>query len=137
MAPHIVGQAIQGAIFAAAIFASFHLETNPRWDEARTDLIQAVRFADAESLLRFVRAIQHCSPVDSHVTPEPWDMPGYEHQVVMAAGTFIQGASLELTADAPIREPYIAYMQGGLTYPHVKLSMLYALSEIFTHGIDK
>jgi cystathionine beta-lyase family protein involved in aluminum resistance len=136
MAPHIVGQAIQGAIFAAAIFASFHLETNPRWDEARTDLIQAVRFADAESLLRFVRAIQHCSPVDAHVTPEPWDMPGYEHQVVMAAGTFIQGASLELTADAPIREPYIAYMQGGLTYPHVKLSVLYALSEIFRHGID-
>ncbi len=136
LAPHIVGQALQGAVFAAAAYASYGLETNPCWDDSRTDLIQAVRFTNAESLLRFVRSIQHSSPVDAHVTPEPWDMPGYEHQVVMAAGTFIQGASLELTADAPIREPYIAYMQGGLTYAHVKWAVLYSLSEIFQHHFD-
>jgi cystathionine beta-lyase family protein involved in aluminum resistance len=136
MAPHIVGQALQGAVFAAAAYASYGFDTNPLWNEPRTDLIQAVRFKDADGLLRFVRTIQHSSPVDAHVTPEPWDMPGYEHQVVMAAGTFIQGASLELTADAPLREPFIAYMQGGLTYAHVKWAVLYSLSEIFKHEFD-
>lgn len=127
LAPHIVGQALKGSVFAAAMFERLGFESNPRWDAPRTDLIQAVRFAGSEQLIAFVQGIQKAAAVDSHVVPEPWDMPGYEHPVIMAAGTFMQGGSLELSADAPIREPYIAYMQGGLTYAHVKLGVLNAL----------
>ncbi|MDT9718160.1 methionine gamma-lyase family protein [Paenibacillus sp. ClWae2A] len=127
MAPTIVGQAIKGSTFAAAMFAEFGFVTKPAWNEARTDLIQAVQFSSAEHLIAFVQGIQRAAAVDSHVVPEPWDMPGYEHPVIMAAGTFIQGGSLELSADAPIREPYIGYMQGGLTYSHVKYGVLMAL----------
>lgn len=127
MAPTIVGQAIKGSIFAAAMFAASGFVTKPAWDEVRTDLIQAVQFSSAEHLVAFVQGIQQAAAVDSHVVPEPWDMPGYEHPVIMAAGTFIQGGSLELSADAPIREPFIGYMQGGLTYSHVKYGVLMAL----------
>ncbi|MGQ8873073.1 methionine gamma-lyase family protein [Paenibacillus sp. TSA_86.1] len=127
MAPTIVGQAIKGSIFAAAMFAASGFVTKPTWDEPRTDLIQAVQFSSAEHLIAFVQGIQQAAAVDSHVVPEPWDMPGYEHPVIMAAGTFIQGGSLELSADAPIREPFIGYMQGGLTYSHVKYGVLMAL----------
>lgn len=127
MAPTIVGQAIKGSIFAAAMFAAAGFVTKPAWNEMRTDLIQAVQFSSAEHLIAFVQGIQRAAAVDSHVVPEPWDMPGYEHPVIMAAGTFIQGGSLELSADAPIREPYIGYMQGGLTYSHVKYGVLMAL----------
>jgi cystathionine beta-lyase family protein involved in aluminum resistance len=133
LAPHFVGQALKGAVFAAAMFEQLGFTTHPRWDEGRTDLIQAIRFTSADHLIAFVQSIQKAAPVDSHVVPEPWDMPGYEHPVIMAAGTFIQGGSLELSADAPIREPYIAYMQGGLTYSHCKLGVLTALQ----HLIDK
>lgn len=131
LAPHVVSQAMLGAVFAANLFEKLGLDTNPRWTDRRTDLIQAVRFKDAHALLAFVQSIQHTAPVDSHVTPEPWDMPGYEHPVVMAAGTFIQGGSLELTADAPLREPYIAYLQGGLTFSHVKYSLMKTVSNVF------
>ncbi|MFS0855329.1 aminotransferase class I/II-fold pyridoxal phosphate-dependent enzyme [Paenibacillus taichungensis] len=127
MAPTIVGQAIKGSVFAAAMFAASGFVTKPAWNEIRTDLIQAVQFSSAEHLIAFVQGIQRAAAVDSHVVPEPWDMPGYEHPVIMAAGTFIQGGSLELSADAPIREPYIGYMQGGLTYSHVKYGVLMAL----------
>ncbi|PZT51979.1 aminotransferase class I/II-fold pyridoxal phosphate-dependent enzyme [Paenibacillus silvae] len=127
MAPTVVGQAIKGSIFAAAMFAATGFVTKPAWDEPRTDLIQAVQFSSAEHLIAFVQGIQQAAAVDSHVVPEPWDMPGYEHPVIMAAGTFIQGGSLELSADAPIREPFIGYMQGGLTYSHVKYGVLMAL----------
>ncbi|MGV2887251.1 MULTISPECIES: methionine gamma-lyase family protein [Paenibacillus] len=127
MAPTIVGQAIKGSVFAAAMFAASGFITKPAWNEIRTDLIQAVQFSSAEHLIAFVQGIQRAAAVDSHVVPEPWDMPGYEHPVIMAAGTFIQGGSLELSADAPIREPYIGYMQGGLTYSHVKYGVLMAL----------
>jgi cystathionine beta-lyase family protein involved in aluminum resistance len=130
LAPHTVGQAIRGAIFAAALLESLGFTTHPSWRDPRTDLIQAVRFDRAEQLIRFIQSIQEASPVDAHVVPEPWDMPGYEHPVIMAAGTFIQGGSLELSADAPIREPYIAYMQGGLTYAHVKLAVLSAAAAL-------
>jgi cystathionine beta-lyase family protein involved in aluminum resistance len=130
LAPHLVGQALKGSIFAAALFEQLGFESRPRWDEERTDLIQAIRFTGAEHLIAFVQGIQMASAVDAHVVPEPWNMPGYEHPVIMAAGTFIQGGSLELSADAPIREPYIAYMQGGLTYSHCKLGVMTALQNM-------
>ncbi|MNB86344.1 Methionine gamma-lyase [compost metagenome] len=130
MAPHTVGQAIKGSIFAASVFARCGFKTKPAWNEPRTDLIQAVAFDGPEHLIAFVQGIQKAAAVDSHVVPEPWDMPGYEHPVIMAAGTFIQGGSLELSADAPIRAPYIGYMQGGLTYSHVKYGVLMALQSM-------
>ncbi|MDY8046512.1 methionine gamma-lyase family protein [Paenibacillus polymyxa] len=127
LAPTLVGQAVKGSVFAAAVFEEMGFETKPAWHEERTDLIQAISFSGPEHLIAFVQGIQRAAAVDSHVVPEPWDMPGYEHPVIMAAGTFIQGGSLELSADAPIREPYIGYMQGGLTYSHVKFGVLMAL----------
>lgn len=135
LAPHLVGQAIKGSVLAAALFEELGFVTKPRWNEPRTDLIQAVRFGQAEHLIAFVQGIQQAAAVDSHVVPEPWDMPGYENAVIMAAGTFIQGGSLELSADAPIREPYIAYMQGGLTYAHAKYGILTALFRLVESGL--
>jgi cystathionine beta-lyase family protein involved in aluminum resistance len=134
LAPLLVGQAVKGSIFAAAVFERLGFETHPRWCDPRTDLIQAIRFPSAEPLIAFVQAVQKAAAVDAHVVPEPWDMPGYEHPVIMAAGTFIQGGSLELSADAPIREPYIAYMQGGLTYAHVKLAVRQACEDLAARG---
>ncbi|WP_128895369.1 methionine gamma-lyase family protein [Longirhabdus pacifica] len=130
LAPHFVGQALKGSVFAAAMFEQLGFETQPKWNEARSDIIQAIRFQSAEQCIAFVQSVQKASAVDAHVTPEPWDMPGYEHPVIMAAGTFIQGGSLELSADAPIREPYIAYMQGGLTYSHVRLAVIKAMEQL-------
>ncbi|XID94422.1 aminotransferase class I/II-fold pyridoxal phosphate-dependent enzyme [Paenibacillaceae bacterium WGS1546] len=134
LAPLLVGQAVRGSVFASAVFGQLGFETRPAWDDPRTDLIQAIRFPGEEPLIRFVQAIQKAAAVDAHVVPEPWDMPGYEHPVIMAAGTFIQGGSLELSADAPVREPFIAYMQGGLTYAHVKYAVKLALKELWTRG---
>lgn len=133
MAPHAVGQALKGSIFAAAVFEHLGYDTNPGWRDARSDIIQAIRFTKVDQLIDFVQGIQQASAVDAHVVPVPWDMPGYEHPVIMAAGTFMQGGSLELSADAPIREPYIAYMQGGLTYSHAKLGVLKALEKMGTN----
>jgi len=135
LAPHLVAQAVKGSILASAVFERLGFETKPKWHEKRTDLIQAVRFGQADHLISFVQGIQQAAAVDAHVTPEPWDMPGYEHAVIMAAGTFIQGGSLELSADAPIREPYIAYMQGGLTYGHVKYGILTSLEKMKFNGL--
>ncbi|WP_127585571.1 methionine gamma-lyase family protein [Paenibacillus koleovorans] len=135
LAPHLVGQALKGAVFAAALFEQLGFDTHPRWNDPRTDLIQAIRFTGEKHLVSFVQGIQRAAAVDAHVVPEAWDMPGYEHPVIMAAGTFIQGGSLELSADAPIREPYIAYMQGGLTYSHVKLGVLTAVSNMMKAGL--
>lgn len=135
LAPHTVGQALKGSIFAAAMFESLGFSTQPRWEESRSDLIQAIRFTSAEHLIAFVQGVQKASAVDAHVVPEPWEMPGYEHPVIMAAGTFIQGGSLELSADAPIREPYIAYMQGGLTYSHAKLGVIHAIEHMILKGL--
>ncbi|ANS74652.1 hypothetical protein AWM70_08680 [Paenibacillus yonginensis] len=130
MAPTIVGQALKGSILASAVYEQAGFVTKPRWNEPRTDLIQAISFASEEQLISFVQGVQQASAVDGHVVPEPWDMPGYENPVIMAAGTFIQGGSLELSADAPIREPYIAYLQGGLTYSHVKYAILSSLEKM-------
>lgn len=130
LAPTTVGQAVKGAVLAAALFEIVGFESRPRWNEKRCDLIQAIKFSSSEHLIAFVQGIQRAAAVDGHVVPEAWDMPGYEHPVIMAAGTFIQGGSLELSADAPIREPYIAYMQGGLTYSHVKFGLLTAIQNM-------
>lgn len=135
LAPAMVGQALRGSVFAAALFEELGYETSPHWSSPRTDLIQALRFDTAEHLIAFVQGIQRASAVDAHVVPEPWAMPGYEHPVIMAAGTFIQGGSLELSADAPIREPYTAYMQGGLTYAHAKLGALMALQTMIERNL--
>lgn len=135
LAPLLVSQAVRGSIFAAAVFEQLGFETKPGWDEPRTDLIQAIAFGSEAPLIAFVQAVQRAAAVDAHVVPEPWDMPGYEHPVIMAAGTFIQGGSLELSADAPIREPYIAYMQGGLTYAHVKLAVREAWETLRKRGM--
>lgn len=130
LAPMMVGQAVKGSIFAAAVFEKLGYTTHPRWCDARTDLIQAIRFPAAEPLITFVQAIQKAAAIDAHVIPVPSEMPGYDHPVIMAAGTFIQGGSLELSADAPIRAPYIAYLQGGLSYAHVKLAVRQAVEDL-------
>ncbi|MCL1807013.1 MAG: methionine gamma-lyase family protein [Oscillospiraceae bacterium] len=130
MAPHTVAQALKTAVFAAEKLQTLGYAVDPLPDEARYDIIQSIRFGAPEPLLRFCRGIQRGSPVDSFAAPEPWDMPGYEHQVVMAAGTFIQGASIELSCDAPMRPPYTAYLQGGLTFELGKLGILKAIETL-------
>ena len=133
LAPHVVSQAVKGAMLAAAVFTQLGLAVSPGPEDPRSEIIQAIRFEDPEKLIAFCQGIQYASPIDSHVTPEPWDMPGYQDPVIMAAGTFVSGASIELSADAPIRAPYIGYMQGGLTLAHVR----YALEHVLRHLSDK
>lgn len=130
LAPHIAIEAVKGAILCARIMELAGFEVLPKYNDIRSDIIQAVKFNDKEKLIQFCKGIQLGSPVDSFVQCEPWDMPGYSDQVIMAAGAFIQGSSIELSADAPIREPYIAYLQGGLTFDHAKTGLLIALSRI-------
>lgn len=130
LAPHVAIEAVKGAIFTSKIMELAGFEVLPKFDDKRSDIIQAIKFNDKDKLINFCKGIQAGSPVDSFVQCEPWDMPGYEDQVIMAAGAFIQGASIELSADAPIREPYIAYLQGGLTFDHVKIGVLISLSKI-------
>ncbi|GAA0116306.1 methionine gamma-lyase family protein [Clostridium senegalense] len=130
LAPHIAIEAVKGAIFCARIMELSGFEVLPKYNDERSDIIQAIKFNDKEKLIKFCKGIQKGSPVDSHVECEPWDMPGYTDQVIMAAGAFIQGSSIELSADAPIREPYIAYLQGGLTFEHAKTGILIALSKM-------
>jgi cystathionine beta-lyase family protein involved in aluminum resistance len=127
LAPHAVAESLKGAVFCAAVMQRLGLDTSPRPDQMRGDIIQAIKFNNAESMIAFCQGIQKGSPVDSFVTPEPWDMPGYDSPVIMAAGAFIQGSSIELSADAPLKPPYTAYMQGGLVYEHVKLGVMIAL----------
>lgn len=127
MAPHAVAESLRGAVFTAALMRKLGFETSPGPAEKRSDIIQAIRFNDPDNMIAFCQGIQKGSPVDSFVTPEPWDMPGYDSKVIMAAGAFIQGSSIELSADAPLKLPYIAYMQGGLVYEHVKLGVMTAL----------
>lgn len=137
LAPHVVGQAVKGAVFTAALLERLGMNSNPQWDSKRTDLIQSVQFDEKEKMVAFCQAIQFASPVNSHVTAYPAYMPGYEDDVIMAAGTFIQGASIELTADGPIRPPYVAYVQGGLTYSHVKMAVCIALNHLLEKGLMK
>ncbi|AZV42481.1 aminotransferase class I/II-fold pyridoxal phosphate-dependent enzyme [Peribacillus asahii] len=132
LAPHVVGQALKGAVFTAAFLERLGMNTSPKWNAKRTDLIQSVQFDDKDKMVAFCQAIQFASPINSHVTPYPAYMPGYEDDVIMAAGTFIQGASIELTADGPTRAPFIAYVQGGLTYAHVKMAVLTAVDNLLS-----
>ena len=125
-APHVVAQAKKTAAFAAYIFEKLGYEVEPKYTDTRHDIIQTVKFGNPDGLCAFCRGIQAGSPVDSFVTPEPWDMPGYDDQVIMAAGTFIQGASIELSADGPLRPPYTAFFQGGLTYESGKYAIMMA-----------
>ena len=129
-APHTVCQALKTAAFASYVFEKLGYETEPTWQSERHDIIQAVKLRSADKLCAFCRGIQKGSPVDAFVTPVPWDMPGYSDPVIMAAGTFTSGSSIELSADGPLREPYIAYFQGGLTYESGKVGILSAAEEM-------
>ena len=130
MAPHTVAQAVKTAVFAAKLMELLGYETEPHSDAVRHDIIQMISLNTPEAVCKFCKGIQSGSPVDSYVTPEPWAMPGYDDQVIMAAGAFIQGASIELSADAPMREPYTVYLQGGLTYESGKTGILLAAEEL-------
>ncbi|MEY7999991.1 aminotransferase class I/II-fold pyridoxal phosphate-dependent enzyme [Clostridium sp. Mt-5] len=130
LAPHISVEAVKGAIFCARIMELAGFEVLPKYNDKRSDIIQAIKFNDKSKLINFCSSIQKGSPIDSFAQCEPWDMPGYSDQVIMAAGAFVQGSSIELSADAPIREPYIGYLQGGLTFDHAKVGILIALSSI-------
>ncbi len=132
MAPHTVAECLQGAVFTAALFERLGFDTSPKADAPRSDIIQAIRFEDGEKLKTFCKMIQAAAPVDSFVVPEAWDMPGYEAPVIMAAGAFVQGSSIELSADGPMIPPYIAFMQGGLTYANVKLAALMAANKLLS-----
>lgn len=131
MAPHTVGESLKGAVYTAALLETCNVSSTPRWDEKRTDLIQMISLGEKEKMVQFAQTIQKYSPINAHVTPIGAYMPGYEDDVIMAAGTFVQGSSIELTADGPIRVPYTLYVQGGLTYEHVKLAVTAAVSELY------
>lgn len=134
MAPHTVAQALKTACLAAQVFEDLGMVTTPPAASKRADIIQAIQMKTPERLVAFCQGIQMASPIDSMALPEPWDMPGYQDQVVMAAGTFVSGASIELSADAPMREPYTAYLQGGLTYAHGRIALGQALQRMVDTG---
>ena len=135
LAPNVVSGALKGAIFASYIFEKLGFKTVPKSTEERFDIIQAVELLSAERLKAFCEGIQAAAPVDSYVTPVPWAMPGYDSEVIMAAGTFIQGSSIELSADGPMREPYAVFFQGGLTWHNAKLGILTALQKLVDKGL--
>lgn len=135
LAPTVVSSAVRGAVFAAACYERLGFRVVPGSGETRRDIIQAVELGSREAMVAFCKGIQSAAPVDSYVTPEPWAMPGYESEVIMAAGAFVQGASIELSADGPIRPPYAVYFQGGLTWFHAKLGILMSIQKLLDAGI--
>ena len=135
LAPTVVSSAVRGAVFAAGCYEKLGFRVVPGSGETRRDIIQAVELGSREAMVAFCRGIQSAAPVDSYVTPEPWAMPGYESEVIMAAGAFVQGASIELSADGPIRPPYAVYFQGGLTWFHAKLGILMSIQKLLDAGI--
>jgi len=137
MAPHIVCQAVKAAVLCAAVYEMLGFEVNPASKEERNDIIQAVKLGSAEGMKAFCRGIQQGAPVDSFVTPEPWDMPGYQCPVIMAAGAFVQGASIEFSADGPVKEPYIVYMQGGLTYESARFGIMMSVQNMQKNALIK
>ena len=135
LSPTVVASAVKGAVFAANIYEELGFKVVPGGDETRHDIIQAVELGSPERVIAFCRGIQAAAPVDSYVTPVPGDMPGYESQVIMAAGAFVQGASIELSADAPLREPYAIYFQGGITWPHAKFGILMSVQKMYEENL--
>lgn len=130
MAPSVVASSLKTAVFASLMLEKLGYDVEPKYNEERADIVQNIIFRDPEKLIKYCQGIQQASPIDSHVTPEPWDMPGYTDKVIMAAGTFTQGSSIELSCDGPIRDPYIAYEQGGLTYEYGKIGVMKAISNL-------
>ena len=137
LAPTVVAGALKGAIFAANVYEKLGFPVVPNGTESRHDIIQAVELGSKEAMVAFCKGIQAAAPVDSYVTPEPWAMPGYDADVIMAAGAFVQGSSIELSADGPIREPYAVYFQGGLTWYHAKLGILMSLQKLLDAGLTR
>ena len=135
LAPTVTASALKGAIFAANLYENFGFSVLPDGKEDRFDIIQAITFGTKEGVIAFCKGVQSAAPVDSFVSPEPWDMPGYESQVIMAAGAFVSGSSIELSADGPIKPPYTAYFQGGLTWQHAKMGILKTLQEMKKAGL--
>ena len=135
MAPHVVSQALKAAVLCSAVFEKLGFEVDPKPNEIRHDIIQSIKFGDPDKVTAFCQGIQKGAPVDSFVTPEPWDMPGYDAQVIMAAGAFVSGSSIELSADGPIKPPYAVYFQGGLTWYHAKLGILMSLQKLVDAGL--
>lgn len=135
LSPVVTAAALKGAIFVANLYEKFGFQVVPGGQESRHDIIQAVTFGSPEGVIAFCQGIQAAAPVDSFVTPEPWDMPGYDAQVIMAAGAFVSGSSIELSADGPIKPPYAVYFQGGLTFPHAKLGILKTLQNLLDRGL--
>ena len=135
LAPQVVSGAVKGAVFAANIYERLGFSVVPDGNESRHDIIQAVILGSAEGVIEFCKGIQAAAPVDAHVTPEPWAMPGYDSEVIMAAGAFIQGSSIELSADAPIKPPYSVYFQGGITWYHSKLGIIMSLEKLYEAGL--
>jgi cystathionine beta-lyase family protein involved in aluminum resistance len=136
-APHTVGEALKSAVYISALFGSFGYDVTPKYNEIRHDIVQSLGLENAESLVAFCQGIQSGSPIDSYVLPEPWDMPGYDSKVVMAAGAFTLGSSIELSADAPIREPYYAWIQGGLNFHSAKICANLAAQQMEDKGLLK
>ena len=138
LAPTVVSSAVRGAVFAAGCYEKLGFRVVPGSSETRRDIIQAVELGSREAMVAFCKGIQSAAPVDSYVTPEPWDMPGYDAQVIMAAGAFVQGSSIELSADGPLKPPYAVYFQGGLTWYHAKLGILWSLQKLYERNlVDK
>lgn len=135
LAPHIVSEAVKGALLVGAVYKGLGFRIVPELDDKRSDIIQAVEFLNGDRVVAFCKGIQAASAVDSYISPEPWEMPGYENKVIMAAGGFIEGSSIELSADGPMREPYFAYYQGGLTYEHCKLGVYISLSNLYSDDL--
>ena len=135
LAPKIVNGAIKGALLCGKVYEKLGYEICPKVEDKRSDIIQAVKLGSSDAVVAFCQGIQAAAPIDAHVSPEPWEMPGYEDPVVMAAGAFIQGSSIELSADAPIRPPYIVYFQGGLTYEHSKFGVIKSLQELYKRNL--
>lgn len=135
LAPHIVSEALKGALLVASVYSSLGYEVVPKLHDKRSDIIQGIKFNDPDKLIKFCEGIQAASPVDSYFAPVPSEMPGYEEEVIMAAGAFVQGSSIELSADGPMREPYFAYYQGGLTYEHCKLGVMKSLDSLLKNGL--
>jgi len=136
-APHITAQALKTAVFASSLFELLGYKVTPRYNAHRTDIIETLELGSSEALIAFCKGLQHGSPIDSFVSPEPWDMPGYENKVIMAAGTFTAGASIELSADAPLREPYAVWLQGGLTFETGKTGIMLAAQAMHDEGFIK